>query len=92
MHNVLNLLSILEGNYYVPEDKLPKRKENETRQKLDFELPKHRLHKSDENFFRAAKLFNIISRTTEKTMTKKRLTEMYQNYFQRSYNELDSCI
>ena len=78
--------------YYVPEDKLPKRKENETRQKQEFELPKHRLHKSDENFFfRATKLFNIISRTTEKPMTKKLLTEMYQNYFHRSYNELDSC-
>ncbi|XP_075248360.1 uncharacterized protein LOC142341320 [Convolutriloba macropyga] len=92
MHDVLYLLSILEGNYYVPEDKLPKRKENETRQKQEFELPKHRLHKSDENFFfRATKLFNIISRTTEKPMTKKLLTEMYQNYFHRSYNELDSC-
>ena len=55
-------------------------------------FPKHRLHKSDKNFFfRAAKLFNIISRTTEKPMTKKLLTEMYQNYFHRSYNELDSC-
>ena len=65
--------------------------ENETRQKQEFELPKHRLHKSDENFFfRAAKLFNIISRTTEKQMTKKLLTEMYQNNFHRSYNELDS--
>ena len=92
MHDVLYLLSILEGNYYVPEDKLPKRKENETRQKQEFELPKHRLHKSDENFFfRATKLFNIISRTTEKPMTKKLLTEMYQNDFHRSYNELDSC-
>ena len=92
MHDVLYLLSILEGNYYVPEDKLPKRKENETRQKQEFELPKHRLHKSDENFFfRATKLFNIISRTTEKPMTKKLLREMYQNYFHRSYNELDSC-
>ena len=89
MHDVLYLLSILEGNYYVPEDKLPKRKENETRQKQEFELPKHRLHKSDENFFfRATKLFNIISRTTEKPMTKKLLTEMYQNYFHRSYNEI----
>ena len=82
----------LHSNVYVPEDKLPKRKENETRQKQEFELPKHRLHKSDENFFfRATKLFNIISRTTEKPMTKKLLTEMYQNYFHRSYNELDSC-
>ena len=43
MHDVLYLLSILEGNYYVPEDKLLKRKENETRQKQEFELPKLRL-------------------------------------------------
>ena len=93
MHDVLYLLSILEGNYHVPEDKLPKRIENETRLKHEFELPKHRLQKSDENFFffRAAKLYNIIRITTEKPMTKKLLTEMYQNYFHRSYNELDSC-
>ena len=85
-------LSPLNPRRQLLQDKLPKRKENETRQKQEFELPKLRLHKSDENFFfRATKLFNIISRTTEKPMTKKLLTEMYQNYFHRSYNELDSC-
>ena len=65
MHDIFYLLSILEGNYYVPEDKLPKRKANKTRQKQEIELPKHRLQKSDENFFfGAAKLYNIIRRTT----------------------------
>ena len=74
-----------------PRRQTTKRKENETRQKQEFELPNHRIQKSDENFFfRAAKLY-IIRRTTEKPMTKKLLTEMYQNYFHRSYNELDSC-
>ena len=76
MHDVLYFLSILEGNYYVPEDKLPTQKENKTRQKQEFKLPKHR-QKSDENFFfRAAKLYNIIRRTTAKPMTKKLPTEM----------------
>ena len=92
MHDVLYLPSILEGIYYVPEDKLPKRKKNETRQKQEFEILKHRLQKSDEHFFfGAAKLYNIIRRTTQKPMTKKVLREMYQNYFHRSYSELDSC-
>ena len=43
MHDVLYDLSILERNYYVPKDKLPKRKEkeNETREKQEFQLPTH---------------------------------------------------
>ena len=75
-----------------PQRQTAKAKKNETRQKQEFELPKHRLQKTDKNFFfRAAKLYNIIRRTTEKPLTKKLLTEMHQNYFHRSYNELDSC-
>ena len=64
----------------------------ETRQSKEFEVPKHRLRKCDENFWtRATRLYNIMRKTTDKPLGKKLLTQMYMTFFHRRYNELDSC-
>ena len=92
LHDLLLLLSIMKGNYNIRRSKIPNIKLTETRQNNEFEIPKHRLRKCDENFWtRATRLYNIVRKTTDKPLSKKLLTQLYTSFFHRRYNELDSC-
>ena len=93
LHDILFLQSVMDGKYSVSEDSIPiSLRESTTRQCSEFELNKNRISKTDENFWtRAPKLFNILHKQFRDNPTKKQLTESYFNYFENSYNQLDTC-
>ena len=70
LHDLLLLLSIMKGNYNISRSKIPNFKLTETRQSNEFEIPKHRLRKCDENFWtRATRLYNIVRKTIDKPLS-----------------------
>ena len=93
LHDILFLQSVMDGKYSVSENSIPiSLRESTTRQCSEFELNKNRIIKTDENFWtRAPKFFNILHKQFRDNPTKKQLTESYFNYFENSYNQLDTC-
>ena len=61
----------------------------------EFELPKYRLCKKDEKFWKkAALLYNNFSKKvdfSDATNLKQNLTRVYWNYVETQYNELVPC-
>ena len=92
LHDVLFLLSVIDGKYNINCATIPNFKSTETRQSKEFEVPKHRLRKCDGNFWtRATRLYNIVRKTTDKPLSKKLLSQMYMTFLHRRYKELDCC-
>ena len=58
-----------------------------------FTIPFNRLKKTDKNFWtRTARLMNSLNKhIPENELTKSRLTKMYHEFFDRSYNEMEPC-
>lgn len=99
MHDLLYLLSIQNGDYdYNMTSTDVQTTRTETTRQADrggFRLPKTRLTRTDDNFFRRTKsLFNIVSNVYQKfgnTLNKSTLTTLYWHYFESNYNKENKC-
>ena len=94
LHDALLLIELLEGKYDIDHNKLPQKRNSETRQEDALEIRKCRLKKCDLNFWvRAPKLLNIIQKNagTKLYPNKKKLTDIYKDFFLRCYNDIVSC-
>ena len=64
MHDVLYLISVLEGSYEAKNMPVTKSRGGFTRQQTELYIPQQRLKKCDKNFWiRAPKLLNLVRRS-----------------------------
>ena len=98
LHDLLLLIAFLSGNYNINIPITRNQKCDDQPNTRLFELIKinqARTKKVDENFWRrSSQLLNIICKITNlaiESLSKKRLTELYWNYFSRHYSEANSC-
>ena len=91
MHDVLYLLAILVGNYYVPEDKVPyaKIKQDKSRNLNSLNTDYRNQTKTSSSEPQSYTSSEEQRRNANDEETSDR--DLPQNYFHRSYNELDSC-
>ena len=98
LHDLLLLIAFLSGNYNI---NIPiKRNQNSddqpnTRQFELININQTRTKKGDENFWRLSnQLLNTICKIKNlaiQCLSKKRLTELYWNYFSRQYSKANFC-
>ena len=64
VHDILYLISVVEGNYEAKNMPVTKSRGRLTRQQTELYIPQQRLKKCDENFWiRAPKLLNLVQRS-----------------------------
>ena len=94
VHDILYLISVLEGNYEAKNMPVTKSRRALTRQQTELYIPQQRLKKCDENFWiRAPKLLNLVQRSlfADEIINKNRIAKLYHKFFRDIFNEIDSC-
>ena len=94
VHDILYLISVLEGNYEAKNMPVTKSRGGLTRQQTELCIPQQRLKKCDENFWiRAPKLLNLVQRSlfADEIINKNRIAKLYHAFFRERFNEIDSC-
>ena len=94
LHDILFFRAVRNEKYNINLlNHKPRTKTTDTRQSEEYEITKHRLKKTDENFWtRTTRLLNIITKHTKETeLTKQFLTKLYKDYFKTNYTEAESC-
>ena len=93
VHDILYLISVVEGNYEAKNMPVTKSRGRLTRQQTELYIPQQRLKKCDENFWiRAPKLLNLVQRSlfANEIINKKRIAKLYHAFFRDRFNEIDS--
>ena len=93
VHDILYLISVLEGNYEAKNKKMPvtKSRGGLTRQQTELYIPQQRLKKCDENFWiRAPKLLKLVQRSlfADEIINKSRIAKLYHAFFRDRFNEI----
>ena len=89
VHDILYLISVLEGNYEAINMPLTKRRGGLTRQQTELYIPQQRLKKCDENFWiLAPKLLNLVQRSlfADEIINKNRISKLYHALFRDRFN------
>ena len=95
-HDILYLISVLEGNYEAKNKNMPvtKSRGGLTRQQTELYISQQRFKKCDENFWiRAPKLLNLVQRSlfADEIINKSRIAKLYHAFFRDRFNEIGSC-
>ena len=93
LHDIQFFNAICQDKHALDLNDKQKSRSRETRQNENFEVYFNSLKKTDTNFrTRIARLMNILNKhIPENELTKARLTKMYNEFFDRSYNEMEPC-